>query len=227
MVWRARRVVTGHDVDGQSILLMDGLAPNVKEMSAIPGLALTDLWETTTSPASNEGEADGADRPVRLAPPANGTILRIVEIPPDATWRGKTNAREGFDSIGASHAQDRSSVDPLMHTTATIDYIIVLRGEIYAIVDKGETLLQAGDVFIQRGTRHSWSVRGNEPCIIAAVLVGAVPYGAVVRKKSTAKKLTKKRVATKRAPRKATRKTIVNAAPAKRAKPKKAAKKKR
>lgn len=222
MVWRVRRVVTGHDIDGQSILLMDGLAPNVKEMSAIPGLALTDLWESTTAPASNKGEADAADRPVRLEPPLRGMIFRIVEIPPDATWRGKTDARAGFDSIGASHAQDVSSADPLMHTTATLDYIIVLKGEIHAIVDRGETLLRAGDVFIQRGTRHSLSVRGNEPCIIAAILVDAVPYGAAGRKEPTAQRSSKKRVAAKTTSRKPVRKTTVKSAPAR---PKKIAKK--
>jgi len=63
----------------------------------------------------------------------------------------------------------------MMHKTATVDYIVVLKGEIYAIMDKGETLLKAGDVLVQRGTNHSWSVRGNEPCIIAAVLVSADP----------------------------------------------------
>ncbi len=225
MVWRARRVVTGHDIDGQSILLMDGLAPNVKEMSAIPGLALTDLWETTASPASNEGDADGAGRPVRLEPPSNGTIFRIVELPPDATWRGKTNACEGFDSIGASHAQDKTSADPMMHITATIDYIVVLKGEIYAIVDKGETLLKAGDVLIQRGTRHSWSVRGNEPCVLAAILVSAAPYGAALRRKSTARKPLDTRTASKKAPPKAARKAVAKSVPAKRAK--KAVKKKR
>ncbi len=223
MVWRVRRVVTGHDIDGQSILLMDGLAPNVKEMSAIPGLALTDLWESTTAPASNEGEADAADRPVRLEPTPRGSIFRIVEIPPDAAWRGKTDAREGFDSIGASHAQDQSSADPLMHTTATIDYIIVLKGEIHAIVDRGETLLRAGDVFIQRGTRHSWSVRGNEPCIIAAILIGAVPYGPAGGRKPTAQRSSKKRVAAKATSRKPVRIATVKSSPAK---PKKIAKKK-
>ena len=223
MVWRVRRVVTGHDIDGQSILLMDGLAPNVKEMSAIPGLALTDLWESTAAPASNEGEADAADRPVRLEPPPSGTIFRIVEIPPDATWRGRTNAREGFDSIGASHAQDLSSADPLMHTTATTDYIIVLKGEIHAIVDRGETLLQAGDVFIQRGTRHSWSVRGDEPCIIAAILVDAVPQRAAGGAKSTAQRSSKKYVAAKTPSRRPVRKTVVKSASAK---PKKITKKK-
>jgi mannose-6-phosphate isomerase-like protein (cupin superfamily) len=178
MVWRVRRVVTGHDADGKSMALMDGLAPNVKEMASMPGLALTDLWETRATPARNEGSADSADRPVRLEPPTNGTILRIVEFPPDAEWRDRADARAAFDSIQATHAPDRSSSDPMMHRTSTVDYIIVLKGEIYAILDKSETLLKAGDVLVQRGTNHSWSVRGHEPCIIAAVLVSAAPLGA-------------------------------------------------
>jgi mannose-6-phosphate isomerase-like protein (cupin superfamily) len=187
MVWRVRRVVTGHDTAGKSILLMDGLAPNIKEMASMPGLALTDLWETTGAPASNAGNADNADRPVRLEPPQNGTILRIVEFPPDAAWRGRTDGRAGFDSIGAGHAQDAHSSDPMMHKTASVDYIIVLKGEIHAIMEKGETLLKPGDILIQRGTNHSWSVRGNEPCIVAAVLVSAAPVGTQrrVRKKAT------------------------------------------
>jgi mannose-6-phosphate isomerase-like protein (cupin superfamily) len=179
--------VTGHDAGGKSMFLMDGPAPNVKEMASMPGLALTDLWETTGAPAGNAGAADNADRPVRLEPPKNGTIVRIVEFPPDAAWRGRTDGRAGFDSIGAGHAQDAHSSDPMMHKTASVDYIIVLKGEIHAIMDRGETLLKAGDVLIQRGTNHSWSVRGNEPCIIAAVLVSAAPLGAkrAVRKAAT------------------------------------------
>ena len=189
MIWRVRRVLTGHDADGKSAFIMDGPAPNVKEMAAIPGLALTDLWETKGAPARNEGMADNADRPVRLEPPRGGTILRIVEFPPDSTWRGRTDGREGFDSIGAAHAQDRHASDPMMHKTATVDYIIVLKGEIYAIMEKGETLLKPGDVMVQRGTNHSWSVRGSEPCIIAAVLVNAAPLGA---KRSIAKRPVKR-----------------------------------
>lgn len=175
MVWKVRRVVTGHDRDGKSVLLMDGEAPNVKEMESMPGLALTDLWETAGAPASNAGDADAAARPVRLEPPRNGTILRIVEFPPDKAWRNSADARKAFDSIGAGHAKDAHSADPMMHKTATVDYIIVLRGEIHAIMDKGETLLKPGDILVQRGTNHSWSVRGDEPCIIAAVLVSAEP----------------------------------------------------
>ena len=197
MVWRVRRVVTGHDRDGKSVFVMDGEAPNVKEMISMPGLALTDLWETTGAPARNEGEKDAASRPVRLEPPASGTIVRIVEFPPDAQWRANVDAKAAFKSIGAGHAKDAASADPMMHKTSTVDYIIVIRGEIYAIMDKGETLLKAGDVLIQRGTNHSWSVRGNEPCIVAAVLVNAKPVGKAAKKaakpKPKAKAKKKKR----------------------------------
>jgi len=175
MIWRVRRVLTGHDAEGRSTFIADGLAPNVKEMASMPGLALTDLWETAGAPADNDGHADAAARPVHLEPPRNGTILRIVEFPPDSQWRGQANGAEAFKSIGAGHAQDRHSADPMMHRTSTVDYIIVLKGEIHAIMEKGETLLKAGDILVQRGTNHSWSVRGSEPCVVAAVLVDAKP----------------------------------------------------
>jgi mannose-6-phosphate isomerase-like protein (cupin superfamily) len=173
MPQKIRRVVTGHDEDGRSTFLIDGIAPNIKEMESMPGLALTDLWETTGTPANNIGHADAAARPVRLEPPKNGTILRIVEFPPDAAWRTNADAKKAFESIGAGSAKDGHSADPMMHKTATIDYIIVIKGEIWAIMEKGEKLLKPGDVLVQRGTNHSWSVRGDEPCVIAAVLVSA------------------------------------------------------
>jgi mannose-6-phosphate isomerase-like protein (cupin superfamily) len=191
MIWRVRRVLTGHDPDGKSTIIADGLAPNVKEMASMPGLALTDLWETTSAPATNEGHNDAATRPVRLEPPKNGSILRIVEFPPDSAWRNNADGNEAFKSIGAGHAQDRKSADPMMHRTSTVDYIIVLKGEIYAIMEKGETLLRAGDILVQRGTNHSWSVRGNEPCIVAAILVNAKPL-SFSKKSSAGKKPAKK-----------------------------------
>ncbi len=210
MVWRVRRVVTGHDAAGKSVFLTDGLAPNVKEMASMPGLALTDLWETGGAPARNEGSADSAERPVRLEPPKNGTILRIVEFPPDAQWRNRADAREAFGSIGAGHAPDRHSADPMMHRTTTVDYIIVLKGEIHAIMDRGETLLRAGDILVQRGTNHSWSVRGNEPCVVAAVLVNAAPLGAKrpARKQATrpAARPARRRARASASPRAAARK---------------------
>jgi hypothetical protein len=181
MVERIRRVVTGHDRDGKSIFIMDGKAPNVLEMKSMPGVALTDLWRTTTSPALNSGNKDAAAGRIKLEPPESGTILRIVEFPPDAAWRKTADAKAAFASIGAGGAPDHGSGDPMMHTTATVDYIIVLKGEIHAILDKGEKLLKQGDILVQRGTNHSWSVRGGEPCVIAAILVSARPAGRLVR----------------------------------------------
>ena len=175
MVERIRRVVTGHDSDGRSIFVSDGEAPAVKEMESMPGLALTDLWRTFDAPADNTGNQDSTEGPVVLEPTPTGTIFRIVEFPPDRAWRTDADAAAAFESIGAGHAQASDSDDPMMHKTSTIDYLIVLKGEIWAILDEGEICLKQGDVMIQRGTIHSWSVRTDEPCLLAAVLVGANP----------------------------------------------------
>jgi len=191
MPHRIRRVVTGHDKAGKSVFVMDGKAPNVLQMASMPGVALTDLWRTKASPASNAGNADAATGGIVLEPPTEGTILRIVEFPPDSAWRDSADAKKAFASIGASGAPDHASADAMMHATATVDYIIVLKGEIWAILDKGEKLLKQGDVLIQRGTNHSWSVRTREPCVIAAVLIGAKPVGRLGQKK-------KKKTAAKR-----------------------------
>jgi mannose-6-phosphate isomerase-like protein (cupin superfamily) len=190
MIWRVRRVLTGHDAEGRSTFIADGPAPNVKEVASMPGLVLTDLWETRDAPASNGGESDAADRPVRLEPPPRGTILRIVEFPPDTQWK-TPRAREAFDAIGAAHARDNSSSDPMMHKTSTVDYIIVLKGEIHAVMETGEKLLRPGDILVQRGTNHSWSVRGSEPCIVAAVLVSAKRVGKPKKQAKKSKKQKK------------------------------------
>lgn len=175
MVEKIRRVVSGHDASGKSVFIMDGDAPAVKEMESMPGLALTDLWQTNGAPADNAGNADAADRPVVLEPPSNGTIFRIVEFPPDNAWRNDAEAAAAFDSIGAGHAPVKGSSDPMMHKTSTVDYLVVIKGEIWAILDDSEVCLKPGDVMIQRGTNHSWSVRTDEPCLLAAVLVNAAP----------------------------------------------------
>jgi len=186
MIWRVRRVLTGHDADGKSTVIADGFAPNSKEMPPGSGLAVTELWECAV-PASNEGTKDAGNRQVRLEPPKGGTLFRIVEFPPDTQWQNRPDAREWAKALKADHVPDRRSSDPMMHKTNTVDYIVVLKGEIYAILDKGETLLRPGDVFVQRGTNHSWSVRSGEPCIIAVVLVDAKPP-APAKTLSSAKK---------------------------------------
>jgi mannose-6-phosphate isomerase-like protein (cupin superfamily) len=172
-MWRARRVLTATDDNGKSYVLSDGTASNFKEMAGMDGLYLTDLWETKGPRANNNGTDDAAARPVHLEPPDGGTILRIVEFPPDKNWRGKRDVSSAFSSIEAGHAPVSGHDDPMMHITRTVDYIIVLQGEIYAVMDKGETLLRQGDVLVQRGTNHSWHNRSDQPCVIAAVLVSA------------------------------------------------------
>jgi hypothetical protein len=176
MAKQIRRIVTGHNAAGKSIIAQDAFATSILEMAAIPGLRVTDLWETTTAPADLISDADPVARPVHLEPTPTGTICRIVEFPPDAALRDRASSREVFASLGASHVADTTSATPMMHKTASVDYAIVLGGEIWAVMDEGETCMKAGDVLIQRGTNHAWSNRSHEPAWVAFILVGATPH---------------------------------------------------
>jgi len=169
-----RRVVTGHDAQGKSIIIMDGPSPHILELDGMPGLALINLWVTERAPAANTGSADAAVRPIVLEPPAQGTIFRVVDFPPDKGMAGKVDRQKAFAAMGAGHAMDRSEArHPAMHKTNTVDYALILDGEIWALMDEGETLLRAGDCLIQRGTNHAWSNRTNTPCRVAVILVNA------------------------------------------------------
>ena len=169
-----RRVVTGHDAHGKSIIIMDGPSPHVLEIPGMPGLALTNLWVTDRAPAANAGSGDAAACPVVLEPAARGTIFRVVDFPPDRDLMGKVDRGKAFDAMGAGHAMDRSeSRHPGMHKTHTVDYALVLDGEIWALMDEGETLLKAGDCLVQRGTNHAWSNRTDKPCRMAFILINA------------------------------------------------------
>jgi mannose-6-phosphate isomerase-like protein (cupin superfamily) len=169
-----RRIVTGHDEKGKSVIVSDGPSPHVLTLPGRGDFGLTNLWVTDRSPASNEGNADAAARKVVLEPPANGTIFRVVEFPPEKG--GAFDRDAAFAAMGADHAMDADgSRHPGMHKTATVDYAIVLSGEIYALMDEGETLMKAGDCLVQRGTNHAWSNRGDAPCLVAFILVNAKP----------------------------------------------------
>jgi hypothetical protein len=169
-----RRVVTGHNASGKSVILSDGPSAHVLALPGRGDFGLTNLWVTDTSPASNEGKADAAARPVVLEPPAGGSIFRVVEFPPDKA--GGFDRKAAFASMGADHAMDPdASRHPGMHKTATVDYAIVLSGEIWALMDEGETLLKAGDCLVQRGTNHAWSNRSDRPCLVAFILISARP----------------------------------------------------
>ena len=175
MADQIRRVVTAHNKEGKSIIFSDGIAENAQEMTGMTGLIVTDLWETIKMPVDNLGVEDTVARPIRHEPPPKGTLFRTVEFPPDKDWKDNADAQKAFDSIGGGHTRDQSSDDPLMHKSDTIDYIIILRGEIYAVMEEGETLLREGDVMIQRGTKHSWHNRSDSPCLLAAILIDSHP----------------------------------------------------
>jgi hypothetical protein len=172
-----RRVVTGHNADGKSVFIIDDTSPHV--FSRRPGSAIvTELWETISSPADNRDSADAVDRGFRLPPPKSGSVFRIIDYPPDTERNAalKAELAAGDDGSGRVDAADRSNPRHLgFHKTDSIDYAIVLKGEIYALMDEGEVLLRSGDVLIQRGTNHAWSNRTDEPCTIAFVLIDAEP----------------------------------------------------
>jgi quercetin dioxygenase-like cupin family protein len=173
-----RRVVTGHDARGKSVIVRDEPSPHVLEVPGMPGLSLTNLWVTEQAPADNAGGADAAARPVVLEPPPGGTIFRIVDFPPEGPPGPGFDRARAFQSMGAGHAMDPdASRHPAMHKTDTVDYALVLDGEIWALMDEGETLLRAGDCLIQRGTNHAWSNRTTRPCRMAFILVSARPLG--------------------------------------------------
>jgi mannose-6-phosphate isomerase-like protein (cupin superfamily) len=172
-----RRVVTGHDAAGRSTFIIDAPSPHV--FSRTKGSAIVhELWETTATPADNRGSNDAIARGHRLPPPKNGSVLRVIEYPPDSERLGAIAREHAIpdDGSGRAAATDRNSPrHPGFHKTDTIDYAIVLSGEIFAMMDDGEVLLKAGDVLVQRGTNHSWSNRTNKPAVVAFVLIDAEP----------------------------------------------------
>jgi mannose-6-phosphate isomerase-like protein (cupin superfamily) len=168
---KLRRVVTGHDDQGRSIIVMDGEAPNSRLLKAAGGLQRTEMWETTSAPADNSGNADAGEAINHLPPAASGTLFRLIEYPPDSVRLKSLDPAAHF-----GHAADQSGKHhPGMHKTDTVDYVVVISGEIYAVMENGEVLLRAGDSLIQRGTNHAWSNRTEQPCVIAFVMVSAKP----------------------------------------------------
>lgn len=172
---KVRRLVTGHDANGKSTFLMDDAATSVLVMESMGGLTVTDLWETVDSPADNTGTRDNADRQVHLEPAARGTIFRIVEFPPDSSWKAGADRAAAFAELKAAHVADDGHSDPGMHKTASVDYALVLDGEIWAVMDAGERLMRAGDALVQRGTNHAWANRTERNCRVMFVLCGAHP----------------------------------------------------
>src|ERR671919_1203908 len=146
MAVQVRRVITGHDSSGRAVVKIDEVSENV--VSNRPGATACVVWTTESFPVNNTGDADEGLRKVSTTL-KNGTVFRIIEFAP--------------------------GVAPRNHRTDSIDYAIVVSGEIDMELDDSVVHLNAGDVLVQRGTIHNWVNRGTKPCVMAFVLVDAKP----------------------------------------------------
>lgn len=170
-----RRVVTGHDDNGKAIIEMDGIAPNMKVRPGA-GFVSSLLWVTDETPARLDLRQDRADRTIGVPPPAHGSILRVVDFPPVTKDAESLDQATLAKSMGVEHhthggAQARHAY---MHRTKSIDYAIVLEGEIDMLLDDSEVHLKAGDFLVQQGTNHAWVNRSDKMCRIAFVLIDGI-----------------------------------------------------
>ena len=167
-----RRVVTGHDEEGKSIVVLDG--PPAKSIGEDVG-GLFELWNTDGNLINTKDRIDRADDEILLSPPKNGSKFRYFQINP--TPEGvpmdvlQNMAADAFEKIGAPHHRIDTSKHPAMHKTDTIDYIILLEGDVTLILDKEEVDIKPHDVVVQRGTNHAWVNNGNNPALLIAVLI--------------------------------------------------------
>jgi mannose-6-phosphate isomerase-like protein (cupin superfamily) len=167
-----RRIVTGHNEDGRSIITIDG--PPARSIGEDVG-GLFELWNTDGNIIDTKDNLDRADQDIILSPPTGGTKFRYFQINP--TPKGipmeimQEIAADAFEKIGAGHHRVDTSKHPAMHKTETIDYIILLKGDVTLILDEDEVTLKPHDVVVQRGTNHAWVNNGDEPALLIAVLI--------------------------------------------------------
>ena len=174
-----KRIVTTQNANGRSTILIEDHGAPPKVLSKAGGLILTELWETKASPADNTGDKDLARKEQKIEPDLAGSLFRLIEYPPDSIRLASIDPLAHFDSMGVDTRQDVAKRHPGMHKTDTIDYAVIVRGEIYAVLDDQEVLMKQGDCIVQRGTHHAWSNKSNEPCLIAFVLLSAQPLKSI------------------------------------------------
>jgi mannose-6-phosphate isomerase-like protein (cupin superfamily) len=170
-----RRVVTGKDATGKAIVIIDAVATAVHRREEL-GVTNTLLWVTDSSPAVLSNQEDAANKKIGVVAPPGGTIFRVVEFAPERELKADYETRlRIFQGIGLSPEGDSREKPrvPSMHRTKTIDYALIMSGEIDMLLDDSEVHMKAGEVVIQRGTNHAWVNRGNQPCKVAFVMVDA------------------------------------------------------
>ena len=181
-LFKGRRIITGHDEEGRSVVISDAAPTNVVPNPADPDRGHINFWRTDRVPASNAVFADPmAGAPCPLPPPKGGTMFRFFQIAPERNEAGLSTAERNrrmsqmFQAAGAADARVDTARHPSMHKTDSVDYIVLLKGEVTALLDVGEVQMKPLDVLIQRGTNHGWVNYGSEPALLVAVLVDAEP----------------------------------------------------
>ncbi len=170
---RAVRRILVVDESDRSRVVADGPTPDVRVDPARPGFSSSRIWVTDRTPIGLKAAArDPLRLPHTLEPPADGSVCRVVTFPPDASFRGKVGAAEVqayFTAMGSPDASRYSprAPHPYMQKTRTLDFCLVLEGEITLVLDTAEVHLEAGDTVVQRGTNHAWSNRSDRPCVVA------------------------------------------------------------
>jgi uncharacterized cupin superfamily protein len=167
-----RRIVTIDDDEGKSVAIADGPSPDMRGDPARPGFSSARIWVADSSPVRIGTYRDTVLRTHTIEPPPGGSVCRVVTFPPDETFRAKVGAKEveAFFRAMGSPAASTYSADaphPYMQKTRTLDFCLILEGEITLVLDTAEVHLKAGDTVVQRGTNHAWSNRSNMPCRIA------------------------------------------------------------
>ncbi len=163
-----RRVVTGHDAKGKAIVLFDSV---IQAKPRPGGGGSTNLWVTTEFPVDASATTDRAQTPVSVPPPSNGAIFRIVEFAPATPHSGPVDHDKILKGMGIDPATQGYQRHANTHRTRSIDYALVLDGEIDMLLDDSEIHVKAGDVVVQQGTNHAWVNNSGKPCRIAFILI--------------------------------------------------------
>ena len=170
MLHKIRRVVAGLNEEGRSALVFDGNAGTVAENPHWEGFGVTLLWRTEQTPVQVRQGIDEADVPLAILPPPGGSSCVMCQFPPLSSLDSMT-AEERELAQGLTFGDAGDDQDLRLHATPTIDYLVMIQGELTLMLEAGETTLKAGDTLVDCGVKHGWENRGSEPALCMVTMI--------------------------------------------------------